>query len=162
MRKKPPPHPSAGSDAPPPPPSSGLSPKCRCLICTLQTGGGHREENPHCQVWPPPTQQGPAPPRAPNTSQDPQLHRPGAVLSLPRLYYFLFLVSFSCKRKSASGEAGQSLPWSSGLGAVPFPGRKGMEENRLVACLRWPRTVRHSYDATLQPHVLPFFFSLSP
>lgn len=128
MRKKPPP--STGSDAPPPSPS-GLSLKCRCLICTLQTGGGHREENPHCQFWSPPTQQGPAGLQTPHRTHS----CTNQGLSLPRLYYFLFLVSFSWKRKAVSGEAGQNLPWSAGLGVVSTLSWQRRDGGEQTCCL---------------------------
>lgn len=153
MRKKPPP--SAGSDAPPPPPSSGLSLKCRCLICTLQTGGGHREENPHCQFWPPPTQQGPAGLQTPHRTHS----CTNQGLSLPRLY-FLFLVSFSPEKKSCfrGGWPEPALEFGSGCSQYPFLAEKGRRGTDLL-----PAFAGHALcDALLMPLSNPtsfFFFS---
>lgn len=134
-----------------PPPSSGLSQKCRCLICTLQTGGGHREENPHCQFWPAPSQQGPAGLPTPHRTRS----YTNQWLSIPRLYFFL-LVSFSQKTSCLGGEAGQSLPWVWVMTCYPFLAGKGGTDQ--TCCQPLPAThCAISSDATLQAPPPPHF-----
>lgn len=97
------------------------SQKCRCLICTLQTGGGHREENPYCQFWPSPSQQGPAGLPTPHRTRS----YTNQWLSVPRLYFFSLGFFFPENKAVSRGEAGQSLPWVWVMTCYPFLVGKG-------------------------------------
>lgn len=87
------PTPSAGS-----PTLFRFKSQWRCLTCTLQTGGG-RQENPHCKLRRPSSQQSP---QGSKHRRGTDKHRQAAV-SLLCLYYFLGF-PFSWKRKAFLGD----------------------------------------------------------
>lgn len=127
-----------------------LKSKHRCLTCTLQTGEGAQRRAP----LPTPA---PLPPASRAAGSK---HRPGTTgpVSLPRLCFFLFSVSFSWKRKAVSGErlARACLGVQVGVWDPFLPGkeREGGEQTRGQLLLATHCAV--SSEATLLPH--PVFF----